>query len=159
MLLNCDIGEDSWESLKPVNPKGNQYWIFTEGLMLKLKLQYFGYLIWRTDSLEKTTILGKIEGRRRRNDREWDEWMPSVTWWTWIWAISRCWWWTGKPCMLHAVCGIAESDTTELLNWTECGQLETATGEEFKILNYQTQILNYCLFTEAKSVICALTQN
>ena len=49
-----------------VNPKGNQSWIFIERLMLKLKLQHFGHLMWRTDSLEKTLMLGKIEGRRRR---------------------------------------------------------------------------------------------
>ena len=51
---------------QPVNPKGNQSWIFMEGLMLKLKLQYFGHLMWRTDSFEKTLKLGKIEGGRRR---------------------------------------------------------------------------------------------
>ena len=49
-----------------VNPKGNQSWKFIERLMLKLKLQHFGHLMWRTDSLEKTLMLGKIEGRRRR---------------------------------------------------------------------------------------------
>ena len=53
--------------IKPVNPKGNQLWIFIGGLVPKLKLQYFGRLIWRADSLEKTPLmLGKIEGRRRR---------------------------------------------------------------------------------------------
>ena len=52
--------------IKPVNPKGNQLWIFIEGLVPKLKLQYFGHLVWRADSLEKTLMLGKIEGRRRR---------------------------------------------------------------------------------------------
>ena len=52
--------------IKPVYPKGNQSWIFTEGLMLKLKLQYFGHLMQRTDLLEKTLMVGKIEGRRRR---------------------------------------------------------------------------------------------
>ena len=53
--------------IKPVNPKGNQPWILSlEGLMLKLKLQYFGHLMRRADSLEKTLMLGKIEGRRRR---------------------------------------------------------------------------------------------
>ena len=70
MILNCDVG-DSWESLgrkeiQPVHPKGNQSWISLEGLMLKLKLQYLGHLMWRPDSLEKTLMLGKIEGRRRR---------------------------------------------------------------------------------------------
>ena len=54
------------KQIKPADPKGNQPWLFLEGLMLKLKLQYFGYLIQRANSLEKTLILGKIEGRRRR---------------------------------------------------------------------------------------------
>ena len=54
------------KEIKPVNPKGNQYWIFIGRLMLKLKLQYFGHLMRRTDSLEKTLMLGKIEGRGRR---------------------------------------------------------------------------------------------
>ena len=54
-----------------------------EGLMLKLKLQYFGHLMQRTDSFEKTLMLGKIEGRRRRqDDRELDGWMASLTQWT-----------------------------------------------------------------------------
>ena len=72
MLLNCDIGKDSWESLglqedpaqsilKEISPGCS-----LEGLMLKLKLQYFGHLMWRANSLEKTLMLGKIEGRRRR---------------------------------------------------------------------------------------------
>ena len=54
------------KEIKPVNPEGNQLWIFIEGLMLKLNLQYFGHLIRRADLLEKTLMLGKIEGRRRR---------------------------------------------------------------------------------------------
>ena len=56
-LLDC-------KEIKPVNPKGNQSEYSLEGLMLKLKLQYFGQLIQRTDSLEKTLILGKIESKR-----------------------------------------------------------------------------------------------
>ena len=67
MLLNCGVGEDSWESpgqsiLKESNPEYS-----LEGLMLKLKLhQYFGHLIWRANSLEKTLMMGETEGRRRR---------------------------------------------------------------------------------------------
>ena len=62
-----------------------------EGLMLKLRLQYCGHLMWRADSLEKTLMLGEIEGRRRRDDWGWDGWMASMTqWtWTWVWANSR----------------------------------------------------------------------
>ena len=54
------------KEIQPVHPKGDQTWVSLEGLMLRLKLQYFGHLMQRTDSLEKTLILGKIEGRRRR---------------------------------------------------------------------------------------------
>ena len=59
-----------------------------QGLMLKLKFQYFGHLMGRANSLEKTLMLGKIEGRRRRGYRGWDGWMTSLTQWTWIWANS-----------------------------------------------------------------------
>ena len=61
-----------------VNPKGNQPWISLEGLMLKLKLQYFGHLMWRADSMEKTLMLGKIEGRKRRG---WQmmRWLEGIT--------------------------------------------------------------------------------
>ena len=65
------------KEIKPVNPKGHQPWIPLEGLMLKLKLQYFGYLMWRTDSLEKTLMLGKIEGRRRRG-RQRTRWLDGI---------------------------------------------------------------------------------
>ena len=51
---------------QPVHPKGDQSWMFIEGLMLKLKLQYFGHLMRRADSFEKTLMLGKIESRRKR---------------------------------------------------------------------------------------------
>ena len=57
------------KEIQPLHPKGNQSRMFMEGLMLKLKLQYFGHLIQRTDSFEKILMLGKIEGRRRRGQQ------------------------------------------------------------------------------------------
>ena len=74
-----------------------------EGLMLKLKLHYFGHLMWRTDSFEKTLMLGKIEGRRRRGQQRQDGWMVSPTPWTWVWVGSSSWWWTGKPGVLQSM--------------------------------------------------------
>ena len=74
-----------------------------EGLMLKLKLQYFGHLMWRTASLEKTLMLGKMEGRRRRGNRGWDGWMASLTQWTRVWANSGRWWRAGKSDMLQTM--------------------------------------------------------
>ena len=65
------------KEIQPVHPKGNPEYSL-EGLMLKLKLQYFGHLMWRADSLEKTLMLGKIEGRRRRG---WQRmrWLDGIT--------------------------------------------------------------------------------
>ena len=82
-----------------------------EGLMLKLKLQYFGHLMRRADSFEKTLMLGKIEGRRRRDNRGWDGWMASLTQWIWVWASSKSWWWTGKPGALLQSRGVTKSWT------------------------------------------------
>ena len=53
------------KEIQPVQPEGDQSWVFIEGLMLKLKLQYFGHLMRRADLLEKTLRLGKVEGKRR----------------------------------------------------------------------------------------------
>ena len=80
--------------LKEISPKYS-----LEGLMIKPKLQYFGHLMGRADSLEKTLMLGKIEARRRW----WNGWMASPTQWTWIWASSGRWWRTGKPGVLQSM--------------------------------------------------------
>ena len=89
-----------------------------EGLMLKLKLQYFSHLMRRTDSLEKTLMLGKTEGRRRRG-RQRMRWLDGITTqWTWVWVNSGSWWWTGRPGLLQSMVR-KESDMTEWLNWTE----------------------------------------
>ena len=74
-----------------------------EGLILKLKLQYFDQLMPRVDKLEKTLMLGKTEGRRRKGHREWDGWMASPTQWTWVWANSRRYWRTGKSGVLQSI--------------------------------------------------------
>ena len=72
-----------------------------EGLMLKLKLQYFDHLMRRVDSLENTLMLRGVGGRRRTDDRGWDGWVASPTWCTWVLVNSGSWWWTGRPGMLR----------------------------------------------------------
>ena len=71
-----------------------------ERLMLKLKLQYFGLLIRRTDSFEKTLMLGKLRAWGEGDDRGWDDLTASPTQWAWVWVGSESWWWTGRPGML-----------------------------------------------------------
>ena len=66
------------KEIQPVHPKGDQSWCSLEGLMLKLKLQYFGHLMPRADSVEKILMLGKIEGRRRRG-RQRIRWLDGIT--------------------------------------------------------------------------------
>ena len=65
------------KEIQPVHPKGNESCIFIGGLMLKLKLQYFGHLMGRTDSLEKTLMLGKNEGRRRKGQQRM-RWLDGI---------------------------------------------------------------------------------
>ena len=86
-----------------------------EGLMLKLRLQYFGHLMRRADSFEKTLMLGKIEGRRRG----WDGWMASPIQWTSAWVNSGSWWWTGRPGVLQSMGSqrVGHDWVTEL-NWS-----------------------------------------
>ena len=113
--LDCKV-------IQPVSPKGNQSWIFIVRTMLKL--QYFGHLMRRTDSLEKILMLGKMEAEGEGDNRGWDGWMASPTQWIWLWVNSGSWWGTGRPGVLQS----KESDTTERLNltelnWVQRGQL------------------------------------
>ena len=83
MSLNCGVGEDSESPLdskeiEPVDLKEINHEYSLEGMMMKLKLQYFGHLIHRADSLEKTLMLGKIEGRRRRGQQRM-RWLDGIT--------------------------------------------------------------------------------
>ena len=101
--------------LKEISPEYS-----LEVLMLKLKLQCFGHLMQRTDSMEKTLMLGKTEGRRRRGDRGWDDWKASPTQWTWVWVNSGSWRWTGRPGMLQYMGSIiVRLNWATELNWTD----------------------------------------
>ena len=101
--------------LKEISPEYS-----LEGLVLKLKLQYAGYLMWRTVSFEKPLIMGKIEGRRRRGRQRMIWWMPLPTQCTWVWVNSRSWWWTGRSGVLQSLrLQRVEHDLVAELNWIE----------------------------------------
>ena len=86
-----------WKDIQAVHPKGISPEYSLEGSTPKLKLQYFGHQMWRTDSLEKTLMLEGIRGRRRRGRQMM---MASLTRWTCVWVNSGSCWWTGRPGVL-----------------------------------------------------------
>ena len=104
----------NWSILKEISPG-----ISLEGMMLKLKLQYFGHLMWRVDSLNRLWCWEGLGERGEGDDRGWDDWMASLTRWTWVWVNSRSWWWTGRPGVLQFMGSqrVGHDWATEL-NWT-----------------------------------------
>ena len=119
MLLNCGVvlrvpwteRRSNQSTLKEIS---HEYSL--EGLMLT---QYFGHLMWRADSLEKTLMLGKIDGGRKRG-RQRMRWLDSITdSITWAWANSGSWWWTGKPGVggLHCLNGHESESVSCLVVW------------------------------------------
>ena len=126
--------------LKEISPEYS-----LEGLMLKLKLQYFGHLMWRTDSLEKILMLGTIEGRRRRGQQRMGGWLVSLTRWTWVWASSWSWRWTGKPGMLQSIGShsVRHDWATEL---TECFQGPSIFLQWWDFLLYIAENIQLCKY-------------
>ena len=109
MLMNCGVGEDSWESLGLQGdptwyPKGNHSWIFIG----RTDAEAESPILWPPDA--KSWLTGKDPNagkdwrlEKKGDNRGWDGWMASLTWWTWVWIISGSWWWTGKPGMLQSM--------------------------------------------------------
>ena len=111
--------------IQPVHPKGNQSWIFIGRNDAKAETPILGHLMQRTDSFEKTLMLGKIEGRRRRG-RQRMRWLDGITdSMDWVWVNFRCWWWTGKP-------GVLQSTGLQRVgyNWNEVIQGKEGTSDQ-----------------------------
>ena len=126
--LESPVARSSQSVLKEINPEYSP-----EGLLLKLKLQYFGHLMQKTDSLKRPWCWERLRAGGEGNDRGWDGWMASPTQWTWVWVNSRNWWWTGRPGVLQFMGSQrVRHDWATELNWT------------YTILGYHTELFQ-CL--------------
>ena len=115
-----------------------------EGLMLRLKLQYFGH--WK-----RSWCWERLRAGGEGDDRGWNGWMASSTWWTqWVWVNSRSWWWTGRPGMLHSM-GSAKS-WTQLSDWTEVKELVLL----HRYLTHLVVLLVLCLLSPWSPCSCLI---
>ena len=105
--------------------------------------------MWRTDSLEKTLILGKIEGRWRGDDGRWDGWMASPTQWTWVWASSRNWKWTGKPGVLQSM---GSQSWPQLSDWTQAGSGSMCYGSLFTLGFYFRKMIHFYIYIHERLI-------
>ena len=107
------------KEIKPVDPKGNQSWIFIGRTDAKAETPNT-LATWCEElaHLKRSWCWARLKAGGEGDDRGWDGWIASWTQWTWVWASSRSWWWTGKPGMLQSM-GSQRVDKAEWLNWTE----------------------------------------
>ena len=124
MLLNCGIGEDSWESL---GQQGDQTSSSSRKSVLYIHWKDWCWS-WNSNTLatwckelthlKRPWCWERLKAGAEGGNRGWDGWMASPTQWTWIWVSSGSWWWTEKPGMLQSM-GHKKLDITEWLNWTD----------------------------------------
>ena len=106
MLLNYGVGTLEspldCKEIQPVHPKGNQSWIFIGRTDVEAETPILSPSDSRNWVLWKDPDAGKHWRWEEREDRGWDGWMASPTQWTWVWANSGSWWWTGRPGVLRS---------------------------------------------------------
>ena len=109
------------KEIQPVHPKGNQSWIFI-GRTDDWSWNFNPLATWREElsHWKRPWCWERLKVGEEGDDRRWDGWMSSLTWWTWVWAISGSWWWTGRPGVLQPMGSqrVRHDRVTELA-WTE----------------------------------------
>ena len=133
LMLGKIEGMTREDEIQPVHPKRNQTWIFTGRTDAEAETPIYGHLMWRADSFEKTLMLEKIKGRRRR-ERQRVRWLDGITW---VWVNSRSWWWTGRPGVLQSMRSQrVRHDWMTEFNWTDTVRNWTSLRFLFVITEY-----------------------
>ena len=104
------------KEIQPVHPKGDSSGCSLEGLMMKLKLQYFGHLMQELTHLKRPWCWERLKAGGEGDSKAWDGWMASLSQWAWVWVNSGSWWWTGRPGVLRFM---GSQSQTRLRDWTE----------------------------------------
>ena len=109
-----------WKKIKPVRRKGNQSWIFSGRTDAEAETPILWPPATKSWLIRKPWCWDRLKAGREGDDQRWDGWIASPTWWTWVWASCRSWWWTGKPGVLQSTGSqrVGQDWVTEW-NWTE----------------------------------------
>ena len=103
------------KEIQPIHPKGDQTWIFIGRTDVEAETS----VLWPPEELthlKRPWCWERLRAGGEGDDRGWDCWMASLTWWTWVWVNSGSWWWTGRPGMLRSM---GSQSWTWLSDWTE----------------------------------------
>ena len=154
MLLNCGVGEVSWESLElQGDPTSNQSILkeisteySLEGLLLKLNANTLATWFEELTHWKRPWCWERLKAGREGDDRGWEGWMASLTRWTWAWASFGSWWWTGKPGVLQSMGSKSQTwlrDRTDLFNGplSKCNYVE-GWGFNTQILSGHNSVHN-----------------
>ena len=127
------------KDIKPVNPKGNQSWIFIRRTDAEADFNILATWCKEPTHWKRPWCWERLKARGEGDDREWDGWMASPTQWTWVWASSGSWWWTGKPGMLQSMGSRRVGhDWATKLNYTK--ELVLSFKYEFKKRRYKNEM-------------------
>ena len=151
MLLNCGVGEDSWQSLELQGDPTSQ-----SKRKSVLNIHWKDWGSWNSNTLatcceelthwKRPWCWERLKVGGEGDDRGWDGWMASLTRWTWVWANSRSWRWTGRPGMMQSI-GLQRvgHDWVTELNWTE--HINTVVGKLFhtRIWVHNSETIWYAL--------------
>ena len=167
MLLNWGV---CWRRLlrAPWTARGSNRSVVKEispeyslkGLMLKLKLQHFGHLMQRMIYWKRSWCWERLKAGGEGDDRGWDGWMASLTPWTWVWASSGSWWWTGRPGVLGSLwLALKTGNQKNKINKIETSFFENLIEIGYSLVRLSRKKKEKTQITIIRNIICYRDKN